>query len=507
MRTSWWHRPALAVVWVCLAVSTASAQVPAGSLRGMLGANAPQLVLQYTGTASSANGSPAARAVTVAMARKAIADARDVGFSFLRVMAAGYGPVAPPPAGAPGQDDLALWQADPERYWSCLDRMFDDLDAANIRLVPSFLWNPLQFPALTNETIADLIANPHSASRRLLLRYMTEFIERYRARHTILFYELTNELNLEADLDLVGRCLATAPAANCAAYGNFTTAQMNLFARELTQRIRTLDPTRAISSGYSLPRAAAFHLAAQPEFSANGPDWTQDSKAQFRYMLIVTGKPFDLWSVHIYPGDVRWGDPAGSEAITLAVAAHAALYHGKRLYLGEFGDTGVSPYLVTMLHRLGVGTVAYASIWVWELYQQSTWQSADLTASPPMSLEPGFTDAIDELLTHAADGLGRWKRPSVRVVITAPLPCATLSGAVQLYATASASGLRQVDRVQFAVDGVPVGVAGGAPFHVGYAPTVAGWHQVSATAYAGDVSATTATPVLIGATDMACRVP
>jgi len=409
MRGSWWRR--LAIAAVCSHVVAASAEVPTGALHGVLGANKPDLLLQYLGTASSADGSAAARAVTVAMAEKSLADARDVGFGFVRVMAAGYGPVAPPPAGAPEQNDLSLWQSNAALYWSRVDEMFAALDAAGIRLVPSFVWNPLQFPALANETLADLIANPASASRALLHRYLAEFIGRYRSRRTILFYELTNELNLEADLDIVGRCLAVLPAGNCAAYGNFSTAQMQAFAADMARRIRSLDPSREIGSGYALPRPSAFHLAAQPEFSPAGPDWTDDSQDQFNEVLARYGGPFDLWSVHVYPGDVRWGNPAGTEAVTLGVAAGTALHHGKRLYLGEFGDSTASPYLHAMLRVLARGKVAYGAVWVWEFYQQSTWQSADITSAPPMSLEPGFSDAIDAVL-EAWHNAGEHLEPS-----------------------------------------------------------------------------------------------
>ncbi len=480
----WWWAVAVA----CVVATSAWAQVPEGRLRGVLGANKPDLLMQYTGHASSADGSAAARAVTVAMARKAIADAGDVGFGFFRVMAAGFGPVAPPPAGAPDQNDLALWRSNPARYWQQVDAMFDDLDAAGIRIVPTFVWNPMQFPALANETVADMITNPQSLSRRLLNRYISQFIARYSDRPTILFYELTNELNLEADIDIRARCLAALPAPNCAAYADFTSAEMTRFARQMTREIRALDPSRPIGSGYALPRPAAWHLAIQPDFSATGPDWTEDSRAQFRAVMAEIGGPFDLWSVHVYSGDVRWGEPPGSEVATLAQAADVALHRGKRLYLGEFGDSVASPYFMAMLHRLGNGTIAYGAVWVWEFYQQSTFLSSDITSAPPMSLEPGFSDRMNAVLTRAAGGPGRNAPASVRVVLTAPLPCAAVTSGADLYATASASGPVPVRRVAFAVDGVPVGISDAVPFHVSAPALSPGPHRIDATAYAASVS-------------------
>ena len=367
--------------------------------------------------------------------------------------------------------------------------------------------NPLQFPALAYETTADLIGDPASASRALLLRYVEEFITRYRARPTVLFYELTNELNLEADLDILGRCLAVLPAPNCAAYGNFTTAQMEEFSHAMARRIRALDPSRPIGNGYALPRPSAYHLALQPEFSPGGPDWTNDTAAQFRGVLAGYGAPFDLWSAHIYPGDVRWGNPPGTEARTLAAAADAALHHGKRLYLGEFGDSTASPYLHSMLRGLAKGAVAYASVWVWEFYQQSTWQSADLTSSPPMSLEPGYSDAIDALLQRAAGGPGGRAAPAARIVLTSPWPCATVGGTLTMFAAASAAGPWPIERVVFSIDGTPVGMSVNAPYSVTVPSGSPGLHHIAATAYAGTVSAEAQSPVLFGATGAACDVP
>jgi len=490
MRGVCWRRLLAAIFLLLGMADAATAQVPTGQLRGVLGANKPDLLLQYLGIASSADGSPAARSVTVAMAHKSLADAHDVGFAFVRVMAAGYGPVAPPPAGNPAQNDLALWLANPALYWSRVDAMFADLDEAGIRLVPSFLWNPLQFPALAGETLTDLVANPASRSRALFESYVADFIQRYRARRTILFYELTNELNLEADIDIRRRCLEQLPAPNCAAYGNFTSAQMTAFAAALVAQIKSLDPLHAVGSGYALPRPAAEHLARQPDFSAAGPDWTADSPAQLNEILASTGAPFDLWSVHIYPGDVRFGNPPGTEARTLAIAARAAVSQGKRLYLGEFGDSTASAYLAAMLRQSATSPVAYASVWVWEFYQQATYLSASITSAPPMSLEPGFSDAIDTMLAQAAGGQGRVAPPAVRVVLTTPLPCAAVRGTLPLYATASASGPFRVSRVAFSVDGQPVGTATGVPFRAA-AALAAGPHVVRATAFAGAAAATT----------------
>src|SRR5438067_4611720 len=57
--------------------------------------------------------------VRIAMARKAIADARDAGVRFFRVPVTGYWPL-----NAGDRSDLALWQNDPSAFWAKLDSMF-----------------------------------------------------------------------------------------------------------------------------------------------------------------------------------------------------------------------------------------------------------------------------------------------------------------------------------------------------------------------------------------------
>src|SRR5260370_11343900 len=186
-----WLAGALVIGWqaFCLSASPAAAT--------LLGANKSDLMLDYVAPSPPAGADPDGyRRVRRAMAKKSIEDARDAGLGFFRVAVTGYGPTE-----FDNQvNDLALWQNDPPRFWAALDAMVDDLDAAGIRLVPSFVWNITQFPAPGHATLAPFLHNPDAASRRLLGQFLRDFIGRYKARQTILFYELGNEMNLLADL-------------------------------------------------------------------------------------------------------------------------------------------------------------------------------------------------------------------------------------------------------------------------------------------------------------------
>jgi hypothetical protein len=149
--------------------------------------------------------------------------------------------------------------------------------------------------------------------------------------------------------------------------------------------------------------------------------------------------------------------------------------------------------------------VANASVWVWEFYQASTWQSTDVTYAAGSSLEPGFTNAMDTVLAQAAGG-GTWADPGTpRVVITWPLPCATLSGTIEMYAVASASA--PVQKVEFTIDGAPVGTSTAPPYHVPFTVAATGNHRLGATAFTATSQASTSVPVVLQRPNGACVVP
>ena len=132
---------------------------------------------------------------------------------------------------------------------------------------------------------------------RILAQFIRDFIGRYKSRSTILFYELTNEMNLAADLDMGKRyCKVTS-----CVWEDFTTAEMTGFAREIVGLIKSLDAGHPVSSGYSLGHTAASHLQRRPEFAAGGPDWTPDTEPDLARYLSDIHEPFDIVSVHLYP--------------------------------------------------------------------------------------------------------------------------------------------------------------------------------------------------------------
>jgi hypothetical protein len=471
-----------------------------------LGANKFDLLLQYEGYNDFSDRSDAYRRVTRAMARKAILDAKDAGFGFLRVSVTGYGGSDPRTS---QRDMLRLWQSDPATYWLRVDEMLDDLDRADLQLVPTLLWHYLQFPALTGETSTDFIRNPTSASRILATRYIQDFVTRYRGRKTILFYELTNEFNLHAGMDVHSRCLEKNPdPARCVSTGNFTLDDLNKFAHDMVEQLHRLDPSRQVSSGYAVPPPFAFHMGMSPEWTKHG-GFTRDSREEFASNLTAIHRDYDIISIHVYPRDnaVRFGRPAGSQADMIVDAANVAHGVHKKLFLGEFGDTtnGASPFMRNVKALLDADTADYAAVWVWEFYQTSTFESFN-TEAAAFSLEPGFRDEVIALLRRPP--VTPDKSPGPRVVLTWPLPCSHIGEPIQIAALAS-DGAGPVANVEFQVDGVSIGSVTTPPYRLTWDPAGKAAHTAHVTVIAhtqSKSSASDSTDVLLNGANETCKV-
>lgn len=460
--------------WLWLAVASACGPAFGGSeaLVPAIGLNKFDLFMQYLGTASGGDGSPGYRKVTRAMARKAITDARNIGVTYFRISASGY---APSGFGRPG--DIDLWGQDRKRYWALFDTMMDDLSANDMRMIPVFVWNWAQLPAMRQETVPEMLRDPESQSWSLLADYVTEFVLRYKSHPALYFYELTNEMNNGADLDLVTRCRAERGGKDlslCEPRGNFSTDDMVMFTSRLASLIRELDPSRPISSGFSVPRPAAGSLRRKPEWITGHADWTPDSREDFERNLLDIHRGVDVISVHLYPRaeNRRFGANDATELLDSAKAA--ADKAGKPIFVGEFGDPNVliaepGSFAEKMLDKIVALRVPLSALWVWEFYSTAPYLSHD-NQHTAFSLEPGFTDRLISKIQEANRRLGNRlpvRTPADRtppnVVLTWPLECTLVKRSQQVCAVASDDS-GAVANVEFRVAGRLATVKTGPPY-------------------------------------------
>jgi hypothetical protein len=254
---------------------------------GQLGANAIYLMSSY-GTVPE--GDDAYRFVRRQMAKKAIRDARAAGLTFVRVGLTGFRPIN----FEDNINDLAVWQQDPNRFWAAAEEMFDDLDQAGIRLVPTLAWSIIQFPALGGDDLLTFLRDPDCKSRVLLTRFVTDFVTRYKNRPTILFYEMSNEWNLFSDRfpHPDGRVIDVLVDGSIWFAGG--AAGRVYFSCDVSRQV---GGQRVVHRGVRWPRTAATHLRS-------GAGWIADSRDEFKQYLLYINEPFDIVGVHIYPPTV-----------------------------------------------------------------------------------------------------------------------------------------------------------------------------------------------------------
>jgi hypothetical protein len=504
-------RKFLSALLLVAMVGAACAQ-PASPPTGKIGANKLDLFSQYLGTASGGNGSASYRYVTRAMAIKALDDARDAGIPYLRVS------LLPGEAGRDkSRDSLELWKSDPASYWRAMDQMMSDLDARGIRMIPVIAAARYKFPLTENESLRDMIANPSSRSALLAGKFASEFAARYAGRKTIVFYDLTNELNNFADIKAGQAACARLDnkQARCDALGNFSTEEMLGFVRRLAAQVRSGDPRAKISSGFSIPRPAAERLRRSPAFGAARAEGGKDSKEDFFAIMRALHKDMDIVSVHVYGGPKNQRFDASALDL-LADVKQVASAMGKPVFVGEFGyrhSAQSTAQLRAFMRKITELRIEYSAVWAWEFFQKNTYE-VHATKPSNFSLEPGITDAsIRELalangVTWPPAGTAR-DAEKPRIVLVWPLPCAQVAGKVDLRAVASDNSGR-VRSVDFLVDGAVVGSDAEAPFRAEVAEGALrpGLRriQVRATDVAGNVGEFS-TEVVAGRGSAACSVP
>lgn len=360
-----------------------------------VGVNKFDLFHQFLGIASGGAG----LSVTRPQALAALDDAARAGITVMRLAAQPYWP-----------NEMKAWQLEPARYWAAFDDMVNQAHARGIRLVPCIMWNPFVFPDIVGEPLGRIFENG-SASSDVLFRYARELAARYRNNETILAWELTNELNLQADLDMGVRntgfvCTACGTPAARTRADDFATDKMVALLVDLGRAVKERDPNHLVSSGYATPRLNAWHLRSRPEWS--GADWTVDSAAEMAsYVAVTHPDPIDLVSIHPYNdhGDnERYGVEGRFNPDNLRDYQAAATAIAKPLFVGEFADTEAyfsegreARFTRRMLLRMYELRIPLSAFWAWEFHQ---FAPSTPTAS---SIQPGVDDELIGMFTEVND--------------------------------------------------------------------------------------------------------
>jgi hypothetical protein len=423
-----------------------------------IGANKFDLVEQYLGLEDGGNGTPAYEIAETEIAEKAIKDAAYAHIPFFRVAVTGFAP-----------SDLDLWVRHPQTYWHHVDRMMSDLHQAHIKLVANLMFNAEQFPSYTHENLGDLVNNAQSKSWLLLKQYIEEFISRYKDSGDIFFYEMTNELNLRADINAVADCSRKRAAALCQATSNILSAQTVAFTRRMYDLIKGLDSAHLVSTGFSFPRASAQHLRVHPGTKNSQGDWTPDTDIETIENLEYMNQNADIMSVHIYPtnliGDIRR---------TIQIAKNASNAASKPLFIGEFGtsapnSTEGGQFLRDMIREIIRSNVSYSAFWDWEVYPQKRLLAKDMDKAPfniDPSLTPNAVTYIEAADRDAEEGsLFSSSVPgSPTVAITSPMVCHQPHFPLTVYVMANSQD-HDISSVKLYLENRLVGTTSSVPYH------------------------------------------
>lgn len=315
-----------------------------------------------------------------------------------------------------GPDGFDTFEKDRAKWFSAFDRMLAAADSVGIGLIPSLLFNIKMIPDYVQRTqskdegIVGYLT-PGTASNTLAVTYVTALVSRYKNDPRILFWEIGNEYNLEADLSAqqVKRPANQLP----------TSDQIRAFLAQIATVIKQNDKHHPVTSGNADMRPAAWHLRQARMVHRNDTDptdypmdWTKDVYAQYIIMLdFFNPPPLDIISVHDYqpqPNDGStpyWMVESTEFAWVLPMVAAACDQLGKPMFLGEFGQKTVvdgkeqeAKWLQDVLRRMALQLAPVACVWTWDFHNGDPVQDQ-------LALSPERTPELVKTLTNTNTAL------------------------------------------------------------------------------------------------------
>jgi hypothetical protein len=306
-----------------------------------------------------------------------VVDAAKSGAAFIRFFA---GPGYP-------KDISLLYAKDPATYWRLMDEVFALCRTNGLRLVPSL--GTITGWHLSCGEYKQAILDPSSRTYAATIRYVREFVTRYKNDPTVLLWELENEVMLKADVDEKGRKLKPAIVypenhpypirTNGAREDSLTWDMIQRIYREHSAFIKSIDANHLVTSGDSKTRdECSSRRETFPDFKYRNDTWNEHlsnniaSQASLDvFSFHQYGKPGDLSDPKKYPG---WPATSKERANRLVGAALAS---GKPVFIGELGqdtpkhveDPGLGWTLdyIDQCEKEGVPLICF---WVWHF----TWQ-------------------------------------------------------------------------------------------------------------------------------------
>jgi hypothetical protein len=247
----------------------------------------------------------------------------DKGIPFVRFRACGFWPV-----------NAQLYLNDRAEYFRRMDQVVHCAEEHHIGLIPSLFWRLATVTEIVGEPRARL-GDPGSKAIAFIAQYTREMVLRYKDSPAIWGWEFGNEANLGVDIPGQGPRARNGNLRGTPNEGEgggpLTTEQLRVAYSTFARVVRSIDPTRVIDSGTTIPRPAAWH-------NAHGQPRQRDNAQQSYTMLLEQNPdPINMLSVHIYQKPQELA-PYGPETVGQFIARfnRMAAASGKPLFIGEF---------------------------------------------------------------------------------------------------------------------------------------------------------------------------
>jgi len=260
----------------------------------------------------------------VARQDKALRELKSLGFRTIRIFAV-------PWSGREFFEDPIRRTA----YFKALDKTYELCDRNGMRVYAcigcggfSEIPNHARKVDAGKEHLRELVANPESASRKLLYEYLDAMLARYKDRKTIVMWDISNELTNCADI-MPGTRISRDQRMP-------TLKELAGFYNEVTAFIKQRDPLRLVTNGGSHLRESAWNL-----YCGNG--WKADTVAEHlqAYQLIFGDTAIDVMDIHYYavPTDGYLIQDGNGFPVLLNLKSYMEIARkiGKPMILGEYG--------------------------------------------------------------------------------------------------------------------------------------------------------------------------
>ncbi len=223
-----------------------------------------------------------------------------------------------------------LYLHDRPEYFRRFDLVVRAAEKNGIGLIPSLFWKLGTVPQIVGEA-PSAMGNPRSKTTAFMKEYTREVVSRYQDSPAIWGWEFANAPNMVVDLGGKKRRAADEESGGPDEEKGLTSAQMRTAMTMFAETVRSLDPSRIIEPGNSVPRPGAWHRA---QHRARGRDTATQS---YDVLALLTPDPMNVTSVHIYFKPQHLA-PYGPETLSqfLARYVRATAKRRKPLFIGEF---------------------------------------------------------------------------------------------------------------------------------------------------------------------------